>query len=220
MDVSEAYLLEWGNPITKEHTWYALTDKWILAQKVGIPKIQFPNYMKLKKKEDPSIDTSILHRRGNKIPIEGVTETKLGAETEGMTIQRLSHLGSTHVQSPNPNTIVDTNKCLLTGVWYSCSLRNSASAWKIQKWMLTIIHWIEHRVPNEGARERTQVVEGFSSPIGGGTIWTNQYPQSSLGLNHHQRVHMVGLMAPAAYVAEDGLVGHQWEERPLVLWRF
>jgi hypothetical protein len=26
-------------------------------------------------------------------------------------------------------------------------------------------------------------------------------------------------MAPAVYVAEDGLVGHQWEERPLVLWR-
>jgi hypothetical protein len=26
---------------------------------------------------------------------------------------------------------------------------------------------------------------------------------------------MVGLMAPAAYVAEDGLVGHQWEERPM-----
>ena len=25
---------------------------------------------------------------------------------------------------------------------------------------------------------------------------------------------MVGLRAPAAYVAEDGLVGHQWEERP------
>jgi hypothetical protein len=27
----------------------------------------------------------------------------------------------------------------------------------------------------------------------------------------------VGLMAPAAYVAEDDLVGHQWEEKPLVL---
>jgi hypothetical protein len=26
-------------------------------------------------------------------------------------------------------------------------------------------------------------------------------------------------MAPAAYVAEDGLVGHQWEERTLVLRR-
>jgi hypothetical protein len=24
---------------------------------------------------------------------------------------------------------------------------------------------------------------------------------------------------PAAYVAKDGLVGQQWEEKPLVLWR-
>jgi hypothetical protein len=30
---------------------------------------------------------------GNKIPMEGVTETKFRAETEGMTIQRLPHLG-------------------------------------------------------------------------------------------------------------------------------
>ena len=30
---------------------------------------------------------------------------------------------------------------------------------------------------------------------------------------------MVGLMAPAAYVAEDGLVGNHWEERPLILQR-
>jgi len=27
-------------------------------------------------------------------------------------------------------------------------------------------------------------------------------------------------MAPGAYVAEDVFVGHQWEERPLVLWKF
>jgi hypothetical protein len=27
---------------------------------------------------------------------------------------------------------------------------------------------------------------------------------------------MEGPMAPAAYVAEDGLIGCQWEERPLV----
>jgi hypothetical protein len=26
-------------------------------------------------------------------------------------------------------------------------------------------------------------------------------------------------MAPATYVAEDGLVRHQWEERPLILGR-
>jgi hypothetical protein len=48
--------------------------------------------MKLKKKEDQNVDTLFLLRRGNKIPMEGVTETKCGEETEGMTIQRLHHL--------------------------------------------------------------------------------------------------------------------------------
>jgi hypothetical protein len=42
--------------------------------------------MKLKKKEDQSMDTSLLLRKGNKIPMEGVTETKFRAETEGMSI--------------------------------------------------------------------------------------------------------------------------------------
>jgi hypothetical protein len=39
------------------------------------------------------VETLILLRRGNKIPVEGDTETKFGAETEGMTIQRLPYLG-------------------------------------------------------------------------------------------------------------------------------
>jgi hypothetical protein len=49
--------------------------------------------MKLKKKEDQTVDTSFLLRMGNKIPREGVTETKFGAEIEGRTIQRLPHPG-------------------------------------------------------------------------------------------------------------------------------
>ena len=49
--------------------------------------------MKLKKKEDQSVDTSLLLRMGNKIPMEGVTETKFRAETEGRTIQRLFYIG-------------------------------------------------------------------------------------------------------------------------------
>jgi hypothetical protein len=43
--------------------------------------------MKLKKKEDQSVDTSFLLRKGNNITIEGVTETECGTETEGMIIQ-------------------------------------------------------------------------------------------------------------------------------------
>jgi hypothetical protein len=49
--------------------------------------------MKLKKKEDQSVDTLFFLRMGNKIPMEGVAVTKFGAETEGRTIQRLLHLG-------------------------------------------------------------------------------------------------------------------------------
>ena len=42
--------------------------------------------MKLKKKEDQSVATLPLLRIGNKTPMEGVTETKFGAETKGWTI--------------------------------------------------------------------------------------------------------------------------------------
>jgi hypothetical protein len=38
------------------------------------------------------------------------------------------------------------------------------------KWMLTVIYWMEHRVPNEEARKSTQGAEEVYSPIGGTTI--------------------------------------------------
>ena len=86
MDVSGGYHPWCGNPITKEGIRYVLTDKWILAQKLRIPKIQFAKHKKIKKKEDQCVDTSFLLRIGNKIPMKGVTETKFGAETKGWTI--------------------------------------------------------------------------------------------------------------------------------------
>jgi hypothetical protein len=43
--------------------------------------------MTLKKKEDYRVDTSVLLRRGIKIPMEGDTETKFVGETEGKAIQ-------------------------------------------------------------------------------------------------------------------------------------
>jgi hypothetical protein len=52
IDRTRKYHPERGNPIIKEYIWYALTVKWILAQKFGIPKIQFTDNMKLNKKED------------------------------------------------------------------------------------------------------------------------------------------------------------------------
>jgi hypothetical protein len=62
-------------------------DKWILAQMFGIPKIQFTDQMKLKKKENHSVDILVLLRRGIKIPMGGDRESKFGAESEGKAIQ-------------------------------------------------------------------------------------------------------------------------------------
>jgi hypothetical protein len=50
----------------------------MLAQNLGIPKIQFTDKMKLKKKENQIMDILILLRRGNKMPIGGDTETACG----------------------------------------------------------------------------------------------------------------------------------------------
>jgi hypothetical protein len=77
-----------------------------LAQKLRIPKIQFAKHKKIKKKEDQHVDTSFFLRIGNKIPMEGVTETKLGAETKGWTIQRLPHLGIHPIISHQTQTLL------------------------------------------------------------------------------------------------------------------
>ena len=106
MDVSGGYHLQWGNSITKEVTWYALTNKWLLTQKPRIPKIQFANHKKIMKKEDQHVDTSFLLRIGNKIPMEGVTETKFGAKSKGWTIQRLPHPGFHSIISHQMQTLL------------------------------------------------------------------------------------------------------------------
>ena len=62
--------------------------------------------MKLKKKEDQSVDTSFLLRIGNKIPMEGVTETKFRAEMEGRTIQRLPHPGIQPIYNHQTQTLL------------------------------------------------------------------------------------------------------------------
>ena len=70
----------------KTHTWYGLIDKWISTQKFRLPKIQFTDQMKVKKKEDHNVDTSIPLIRGIKIPMGGDIETKGRIETKGKAI--------------------------------------------------------------------------------------------------------------------------------------
>jgi hypothetical protein len=53
-----------------------------------------------------------------------------------------------HIWTPNPVTIVDVKKGLLSGICYYCLPRGSESAWQIHMWMLTSIHWTELWDPN------------------------------------------------------------------------
>jgi hypothetical protein len=62
--------------------------------------------MKLKKKEDQSVESSMLLGEGNKITMEVVAETKCEAETEGMTIQRLPHLGIQPINNHQNQTLL------------------------------------------------------------------------------------------------------------------
>jgi hypothetical protein len=62
--------------------------------------------MKLQKKEDQIVDTLLLLKMGNKIPMEGVTETKFRAETEGRTIQRLPHSGTHPIDNHQTQTLL------------------------------------------------------------------------------------------------------------------
>jgi hypothetical protein len=66
MDRTRKYHPVCGNPIAKENTWYAFTDKWILPQKLQITRIQFTEHMKLKKMEDQSVGPPILLRKRSK----------------------------------------------------------------------------------------------------------------------------------------------------------
>ena len=67
--------------------------------------------MKLKKKEDQSVDTSVLLRRGIKIPMEGDRDQVWSRD------RRKGHPGTallgdpSHIHLPKPNIIRDANKC-------------------------------------------------------------------------------------------------------------
>jgi hypothetical protein len=62
--------------------------------------------MKLKKKEEQCVDTSVLLRRGNKIIMGGDMERMYGEETERKAIQRLPHLGIQPTYSHQTQTLL------------------------------------------------------------------------------------------------------------------
>jgi hypothetical protein len=178
MDGPGGHHPEWFNPITKELTWYAFTDKWILPQKFRILKIQFTKHMKLKKKTK----VWILH------PFLEWGTKYLWKELQRQSLELRQKDGpcwvcSTWLSIPSSATkhkhYCISQQDFAKGLWYSCLFWGYAGAWQTQKWRLTFRYWMDHRAPNGGARECIQEAKGICNPIGGTTIWTNQYPWSS-----------------------------------------
>ena len=68
-----------------------------------------------------------------------------------------------------------------------------------------------------------ELEKGLKELSGFAASWREQqcqrarFPRTPKDWTTNQRIHMERPMVLATYVAEDGLVGHQWEERPLVL---
>ena len=62
--------------------------------------------MKLKKKEDQSVGTLVLLKRGNKILMGANMETNCGAKTEEKAIQRLPHLRIHPIYSYQTQTLL------------------------------------------------------------------------------------------------------------------
>ena len=52
-----------------------------------------------------TVATFFFLRMGNKIPMEGVIETKFRAESEGTTIQRLPHMGIHPINNHQTQTL-------------------------------------------------------------------------------------------------------------------
>jgi hypothetical protein len=79
------------------------------TQKLRISKKQFGKHVKLKKKKVQSVDTLLLLRMGNKIPMEGATETKFGADISG----RKDHPETAPPRTPCVSNTKYILKCLL-----------------------------------------------------------------------------------------------------------
>ena len=79
-------------------------------------KIKFTDHMKLSTNKDQSMGAFVLLRKRYKIPMEGVTATKCGAETEKNGHPETVPLGGlSHNQPPNTDTIAYASKILLKG---------------------------------------------------------------------------------------------------------
>jgi hypothetical protein len=126
------------------------------------------------------VDTSFLLRRGNKIPMEGVAETKFGAEPEWSTILRLPYPGIHPINSHQTETLllIPTRFC-----WQDPDISVFCEAMavpgKYRSGYTQSSIWSNTGSPMKELMKILIELKGSATHIGGTTIWTNRYPQIS-----------------------------------------
>ena len=88
--------------------------------------------------------------------MEGVPETKFRGDPKGTTIQKLPHLGIHPINNHQTQTLGRCQQELADRSLIQLSPVMLCQCLAVQKWMLTVIHWTEHKVPSEEARESSQ----------------------------------------------------------------
>ena len=143
---------EWSNPVTKEHTWYALTDT--IHRKHDAQE-----------EERPKCGYFSSSLKGNKILIRGNTETRCEAGTEGKTIQILPHLGI------NPIYRQQTKILLLmprSACWRKPDIAVSQEAWlepdKYRGGCSQSTIGLSMWSPTEKLEKRLKELKGFTIP--------------------------------------------------------
>jgi len=195
MDRTRKCHLEWGNLVTKEHTWYALIDKWILAQKLGTPK----------KKSHRSYEAQ-----------------EEGRPKCGYFIPVSKHfLASATVTGFSGCTWVDQSlgDLFFSPCWQEPDVGVS---WKaLPKPYRYRWGWLQLTGdPNGGLGKKTEEAEEVCNTVGRTTISTNQTHQSSQGLNHqpvstHEGTHDSSHICGRGWHCPASIGG-----KALVLWRF
>jgi len=173
---------EWGNPITERHTWYALTDKWLLTQSLNYQRYNTQTMWSSRRRMIKVQNIHYFLKGGTKIFIGLDMEIEFGAATEGRDILSLYHMWY---------KINEAKKgIILAGSGYICLLRDTVRTCQIQRQMLVANYLTEKGTNIGGIRERIERAEGASNsirttmPTNQSSQWPNHSPKTMHGLTH------------------------------------
>jgi len=203
------YHPELPNPLTKEHTCCALTDKLIFAEHSEYPRTIHRPY-EVQDEGRSKCGCFSLSLKGNQN-----THRKIYRNKEWSRDWTKSHqetplpTNPSHMQPPNPVTIADAKKCLLTRAWFGCLLRDSTRALLIEI-RFEVNQQTEHSLRQcRTYRKDWMGWRGFQPHRKNRNISQLDLHPQLPGTGPPTNKYMEGPMTPAKYVAQGGIVQHQ-----------